>query len=195
MTKEQQWAIGVSSAQGQYMKDHGCNLISGIAKVKGDICEFGCFQGFVCRTIAEIWPNRTVYAFDTFEGMPEQDHTEALDSLNPPGKWKSDKAETIERLSGLKNLVPVVGRFHETLRPNTEYVLPDQVAFAHIDSDTYESHKRVLAWLEPRLQNGAIIMFDDWGNLRGVNKAVKEWLAHVGSKFIWQGEKHGVWNA
>jgi len=51
----------------------------------------------------------------------------------------------------------------------------------HIDCDLYESAKTVLSFITPIVQEGTIIMFDDWYQFRGnpdkgEQRAFREWL-------------------
>ena len=42
-----------------------------------------------------------------------------------------------------------------------------KLAFVHIDCDFYSSTKLVLDYIKPYLQNGTIILFDDWHTFKG----------------------------
>ncbi len=40
--------------------------------------------------------------------------------------------------------------------------MPDRVSFAYVDCDLYSSTTEVLRFLEPRIQHGTIVAFDDY---------------------------------
>ena len=59
-----------------------------------------------------------------------------------------------------------IGAFSETV----SRAVPAEVAavaLVHVDCDLYESTRDVLSALAPALQDGAMVMFDDWFHYRG----------------------------
>ncbi len=163
-------------------------LLTCLKDVPGDIAEFGVYQGWMCRGMAELEPTRTVWAFDTFEGMPKEDHTPELDNDNPPGKWSSDRVETLERLT-FPNVRIMEGRFAETL-PKCD---ASAFAFVHIDCDTYNGYKQVLEWIPSRLSDKAIVVMDDYPECAGAKKAVDEWKPTWANHTSWIGEVMFEW--
>lgn len=170
------------------LKDYIPGLLLCIEKVPGDIAEFGVYEGWLCRGIAELAPTRTVWAFDTFEGMPIEDHTVGLDDDNPPGKWASDRIQTLSRLA-IPNIRVMKGRFVDTL-PKCD---SDGFALVHIDCDTYNGYRQVLNWLPTHLSNGAIVTLDDWDICTGALKAVNEWKPLWKDNAAWVGEMMFEW--
>ena len=75
------------------------------------------------------------------------------------------------------------GWYTDTLTEATRTeLLLEKVALVHIDCDLYESAKAALAFVGPLLEDGAIIVFDDWWLYRGrpeagEQRAFAEWLA------------------
>ena len=133
----------------------------------GALAEFGVFNGGASRQLAKY--GRTVYAFDTFEGMPSVGHVAELDSGNPPGKFKPE-VPLVDMFKDYPNIRPVVGRFDITL----PFMSPDICfAFAYIDCDNYQGHKDVLNFLNNRMMRGGVILLDD-PDLAGAAKAIKE---------------------
>jgi O-methyltransferase len=166
-------------------------LLLAVNGVRGDVCEFGVFEG---RSLLHLWHShrwvehliadgmapilrgadvdclqRRFYGFDSFEGLPE--HDEVLDGQADwmgPGSFAATEASVRAELR--RNRVPddavelVPGWFDETL---TVERVPERVALAHIDCDLYASTVVVLEWLAPRLVDGAIVIFDDWWLYRG----------------------------
>ena len=59
-----------------------------------------------------------------------------------------------------------VGLFADTI-PKTIPEKYNKAALIHIDSDLYESCKTVLAHIEPLIQDGTVIMFDEWFAFKG----------------------------
>lgn len=151
-------------------------IADSLKDVPGDCAEFGCFQGECTIQIARTFGRRT-WAWDTFSGMPDDGYIQELDENNPPGKWTPDNNPMLEfRKSGL-DIVPIVGKFSDTIPRFKE---PTQFAFVHIDCDHYESYRRVLEFLKPRMSPGGLIRIDDYGDCAGCRKAVDEWVEQNG---------------
>jgi len=82
---------------------------------------------------------------------------------------------------GLEAPVLHVGAFEKTL-PAAFPAVHRQVALAHFDCDLYESTRDALAAVAPVLQDGAMLLFDDWFHYRGhpgkgESRAFSEFLA------------------
>src|SRR5262249_27502071 len=103
------------------------------------IIEFGAYKGgnalFMARVLKELYPGATVYALDTFTGMPETDNAR---DLHRAGDFKdSSYADLIRHRDthGLTNLVPVRGLFDQTFPTLREA----RFGLAHIDCDIYSA--------------------------------------------------------
>jgi O-methyltransferase len=151
-----------------------------VKDVPGDMAEFGVYEGNHTIRMADRYPERWVWAWDTFSGMPDDGYVEALDSSDPPGKWKPqrDVLKVFGEMKLLK-IVPVVGKFSDTIPafPFLERAVGRDVkfSFVHVDCDHYSGHKMVLNFIAPRMAAGGIVLFDDPG-LPGAKKAIDEWL-------------------
>ena len=120
----------------------------------GLICEFGVFVGRSINHIASCVPEKTVYGFDSFKGLPEDWN----------GTELSEGAYALEELPKVKkNVVLVVGLFQETLESFLKKH-KEKIAFLHMDADLYSSTKYVLDTLfnHNRIQNGTIIQFNEY---------------------------------
>lgn len=139
---------------------------------EGEIVEFGCFDGSSTKILAERFPSRKVYAFDTFCGMPsaERGYIKDLDHSDPPGKHNAGKSVS-EIYKSYPTIIPVVGVYEDTLKTQTE---PHKIALAYIDCDWYISHVHALEWIETKLIPQSVVLFDD-PNLKGARKAIDEW--------------------
>jgi hypothetical protein len=139
--------------------------------IPGDLAEFGVYNGGGVRQMAAAAPNRTVWAFDTFTGMPAEDYGGLDDADNPPGRWKPFSLDPAELFAGIPNVRIMAGRFAETLP-----LVPPDVRFVlvHVDCDFYESHMQVFRFLEQRMQPGGFIWLDD-PQLPGAFRAMRKW--------------------
>jgi hypothetical protein len=135
----------------------------------GLIAEFGVWRGESINYFASKLPNRTIFGFDSFEGLHED--------------WKGNKlvAGAFDLGGDLpqveKNVHLIKGWFHQTLpnfliqNPNTPFSL------VHIDSDTYEAARTIFDIAEERFVSGTVVIFDDYFGYRGwKNGEHKAWL-------------------
>ena len=80
-----------------------------------------------------------------------------------------NRPESIRKLFSISRLAEPeleAGWFHEMI-PQTIPSKYQKVALLHIDSDLYPSAKQVLCGVEPILQDGTLVCFDDWFMYRG----------------------------
>ena len=131
--------------------------------VPGAFVELGCHTGqsavLFQKIIEHYDPNRSLHLYDSFEGLPEVKDGDG----NTPyyqGQLKASKGALLNnfRKSNLKSPIIHAGWFQDTLP--TE--LPDEIAFAHLDGDLYESIIVSLEHVYPRLSKGAICLIDDY---------------------------------
>ncbi|HET9771786.1 MAG TPA: TylF/MycF/NovP-related O-methyltransferase [Acidimicrobiia bacterium] len=158
-------------------------LVSG---VPGDVVELGCHAGLTSvhlqMLIDEFDPGRVLHVYDSFAGLPPAGPGDR--HLRPGDLAVS--AEALERNFRRRSLRPPVihrGWFDDTLPRG----LPDQVAFAYLDSDFYGSIRTSWVHLYPRLSSGAIVLVDDycdpdrnpraWAGLPAVKLACDAFLA------------------
>ena len=141
----------------------------------GMLLEFGVFAGRSMSYWSSNFKPRTVYGFDSFEGLPEKwvrtlQPTPGRPDTHPKGHFRMAKLPELSR-----NVILVKGWFSETL---PKWVLdhePFVVDFIHIDSDLYSSAKTILHELSGHCIRGTLILFDE---LFGYDAwAIGEWKA------------------
>lgn len=85
-----------------------------------------------------------------------------------------------------ENVVLIKGWFDKTL-PEFLLKYPDKFSFIHIDCDTYEAARTVLALCKQRITSGTIIVFDEYFGYRGWKqgefKAWQEFCQETGFKY------------
>ena len=121
------------------------------AKLPGLYLEFGVGRGKSIRWIGAR-ADRTVYGFDSFEGIPEYWNG------NPVGAFAQKKLPKVP-----DNVQFEIGLFDQTL-PGFLDKHADPVSLLHVDCDLYSSTVTILEALGPRLQPGAVILFDEYYN-------------------------------
>lgn len=106
-------------------------------------------------------PNKQVYGFDSFEGLPEE-----WVPSRPKGHFATDG--NLPKVND--NVILLKGFFDSSLPDfkNTDYYQSkDSIAFLHIDCDLYSSTLTVLNELKDKIKPGTIILFDEYFNYTG----------------------------
>lgn len=130
-------------------------------QIPGDIVELGCNAGestiVMQKLVAEHASDKRVFAFDSFEGLPELSASDRSDAIYDKGYMATSLDTFKENFKAAGVPIPEVhkGWFEETVPTN----LPDKIAFALIDGDLYESTRHVLPHIYERMAPGAIGMF------------------------------------
>lgn len=153
-------------------------LVAEAAKLgRGDLLEVGSWRGgtgCVIAKQAELSGIRNmVYLCDTFKGVVKAG---ALDPRYKGGELADSSPEVVDRLVrkvGLNNVQVLAGIFPE----ETGHLIADrEFRFCHIDVDVYQSAADCVGWVWPRLINGGLIVYDDYGfkGCEGVTRFVNE---------------------
>ena len=130
---------------------------------EGDVIEFGSYRGgsaiFIAYILKKLYPNKRIYALDTYAGMPFTDKN--YDAHNVGDFSTVDFEELKNRVIelDLKNLILVKGLFENT----TSKVLTKSsgISLAHIDCDISSSVRYSYTAVCPYMVNGGYIVFDD----------------------------------
>lgn len=173
------------------LNDHSQEFVSIREQIpKGDIIEFGVYQGGTTRQLAS-W-GRRVWALDTYTGIPSEEYSEDNGDHDYPGKF-SPNLSVWDMFKDYPNICPIKGRFADTLS-----VLPEvQIAFAYMDCDLYESYMQAFEWLELHLVKDSHVFIDDYFACAGCRKALHEWEQEKPIEYIPCNEKrkHFMWRS
>ena len=148
--------------------------------VPGDFVEMGCYKGDTSLLLAEVLEgaDKQLYIYDSFEGLPSgrEEDGGASDSGFVAGALSVTKREVKARFLRAGMKVPVIKKawFNEL----TEADLPEEISFAFLDGDLYESIRDSLNLICGKMNRAGIIVVHDYNNpvLPGVARAVDEWL-------------------
>ena len=172
--------------------------------IKGDFVECGVWKGgnlilfknFIDKELKDF--NRSIFAYDTFEGMSEPDENDfdlntnmSAKNLLDNDKNKSSntwgicsldevKNNLSKNISNFDNIKFIKGKVEETLE-NLDN-LPEKISILRLDTDWYKSTKKELEVLYKRVSSGGVIIIDDYGHWGGSKKAVDEFFE---GKFVW----------
>ena len=148
--------------------------------ISGDFVEMGCYKGDTSLLLAEIVKasEKKLWIYDSFEGLPEKKEVDksVMGVLFRGGELAVTKREVKQRFLRANLPVPVIKKawFSELV----ENDLPEQIAFAFLDGDFYESIKDSIKLVAPKMRDGGVMVVHDYTNpaLPGVKRAVDEWM-------------------
>ncbi|HZT59125.1 MAG TPA: TylF/MycF/NovP-related O-methyltransferase [Pyrinomonadaceae bacterium] len=164
--------------------------------VEGDIVECGVWRGgsmaAAARTLAALKRfDRTLYLFDTFEGMPRPGERDVnfmgeragdlyrrRNGRGGGSDWCRASEEEVSRVMSacgydVSKIRLVKGRVEETVPSRA----PERISILRLDTDWYESTRHALEHLFPRLSRGGVCIVDDYGHWRGAREAADEYFA------------------
>lgn len=160
--------------------------------LRGEIVELGVFKGnslFRWIKFRELLSNtysRKIIAFDVFGEFPKTDFEDdkrerELFIKETDGGFGIEFSELNQLLTEQKindNVQLIQGDILITL---PEYLKNNphlKISLLHIDLDIYEPTDLALKLLFDRVVKGGIIIFDDYGDFAGANKAIDDFFMH-----------------
>jgi O-methyltransferase len=146
--------------------------------VTGSVAELGVFQGEFAKHINEMFYDRHLYLFDTFEGFSDNDVEKEKEIGTKRNFERSHnfKGTNVELVMGkMKNPEKCIvkkGYFPETAKG-----LEDKFAFVSLDADLYKPMLEGLKYFYPRLAKGGYIFVHDYFTyvFTGTKEAVMEY--------------------
>jgi O-methyltransferase len=172
------------------------------AGVPGDLVECGVWRGGSSMLSALALQRlgdeeRTIYLYDTFEGMSEPDERDvSFRGDVATGKWQRLKVGEVNEwcYSPLEEVEAnmlstgidrdrlrfVKGKVEDTL-PAT---MPERISLLRLDTDWYESTYHELRHLFPLLSTGGVLIVDDYGHWEGAREATDRYLAEVDAPIL-----------
>jgi O-methyltransferase len=159
--------------------------------IEGDVVECGVWKGGNIFGIIEYLSyykiSKKIWLYDTFKGMTKCSEFDT-DLNGNTGKFWEDKCdcslkevkELMDRSCYDKSLVNYIeGDVCETLE--NELNIPNKICLLRLDTDWYESTKKELELLYPKLTKKGVLIIDDYGHWNGAKKAV---LDYFGEDFL-----------
>jgi len=165
-------------------------------RLEGDFVECGVWRGgniLLYKLLNDFYGlNKTIFAYDTFEGMNTPENIDidlrgnyAYKLLQVSKKSENIKnihcvvkidtvKKNISRYSNLENINFIIGSVEKSLL--LEKNLPKKISVLRLDTDWYASTKIELEILYPRLVQGGVLIIDDYGHWQGARRAVDEYF-------------------
>jgi len=134
----------------------------------GAIVEFGVYHGGTLKIMAESYPDRMCYGFDTWDGLPVEKWVP--EEPHSPGDFRDCDFES------MRAQMPTNVRLYRGTFPESAAGINPRVAFAHVDFDFHSSTADAIRWLKLHMIHGGIAVFDDydWPHCPGVKRAITE---------------------
>jgi O-methyltransferase len=149
--------------------------------VPGALVDCGVWNGGSTILLSDAAPERDVWAFDSFEGLPAAGPLDGPDSAAWTGECQGAEEtlrEGFRRYASPERLHVVKGWFDETFPTAVGEV--GRVALLHADGDWYDSVLLTLRTFYPRVSPGGYVVIDDYGAWPGAKRAVDEFRREVG---------------
>jgi O-methyltransferase len=153
-------------------------------KIPGDVVECGVYNGGTAAVLARVATHsktgRTVWLFDSFQGMPDVTPVDGEEAREWVGKVLGSEEQVRELLrntgANLERVKIVPGFFQDTF-PKVQ--IP-QIALLNLDADWYESIKLCLEKFYDAVVPHGFVSIDDYGHWQGCRQAVDEFFRKRG---------------
>jgi len=172
--KKEKLALSISNDYIRYASLELCKREIDFNNVKGNVAELGVYKGDFAKRLNQLFSNKKLYLFDTFEGFAEADIK--IDSSQEFSTGKQDFSDTsvsavIKKMQFPENCIVRKGFF-----PETAVGVEDTFCFVNIDTDLYQPILKGLEFFYPRLEPRGYIFIHDFNNdvYKGARQAVVE---------------------
>lgn len=148
-------------------------------KIKGDIIEFGTWNGnnllMIKKMVDYLGLKKKVFGFDNFKGMPNADNKNF---------FKGDK-KLILYIKSFFNLENIKIFEDDIMNLSKHKKKFGKLSFVYIDCDLYSTTKKILEICENKVSKGGFIVFDEgsFNTKGGEGKAAKEFFYKNSKKF------------
>jgi len=158
-------------------------LARSIAGVAGDIAECGSLRGASAYFVAEATAatDKQLHLFDSWQGLSAP--VDADGTAFKAGDLTSTEAECLATLAPFAERVVLHPGWIPARFGDVEQL---RFSLVHVDVDLYEPHRDALAFFWPRLSDGGVMVFDDYGSsfCPGARQAVDEYFDPLGLRVV-----------
>lgn len=171
-----------------------------VSNLEGDIVECGCYRGGGTIMIAEIIKEKGlakhIYAFDSFEGLPDPNEKDKMRNGNicySKGILSDTSLGLVEAKAKFFKVNKIIrffkGYFQDTIPAAIQQ--NQKISVLIIDPDQYEGTKFCLEYFYMKMVKGGIVIVDDYSlpdmddiDTPGVRSATDEFLRDKPEKII-----------
>lgn len=152
-------------------------------RIKGSIAEAGVYRGDMAFRLNNLFYDRKMYLFDTFEGFTDKDistERELSDArfinsqYNKTGGFETSIELVMRKMPYPENVVIKKGYV-----PDSFAGIDDTFTFVNLDMDLYAPMLAAMKWFYPRMEQGGVMLIHDYEYepLPGVKRAVDDFEA------------------
>ncbi len=149
-------------------------------RTPGDVVECGVYNGGSAAVLAHVATaskmKRTIWLFDSFEGMPGPTPEDGEDALAYAGGVKGDPEKVkaaLKRVGADMRCIRIVKGWY---RESFKNVHIKEIALLNLDADWYESVKLCLERFYDHVVKGGFVSIDDYGHWAGCRRALDEFF-------------------
>ena len=164
-------------------------------RIPGDIAELGVYRGEFAEELNRMFPQRTLYLFDTFSGFDERDIGAADGKMAQPGRFSDTSADAVmARMAYPEKVVIRQGYFPDSLREKDGQTFEGKFALVSLDTDLYQPTMAGLEYFYSRISPGGYIILDDYNSPQfpGAGKAVEDFCEREGLSVVPLCDLHGT---
>lgn len=152
--------------------------------VSGDVAEVGVAWGTFSKLINEVFHDRNLYLFDTFDSFGKEEFENDISTASGNEEFYNDYRNI--NVEDVLNMMPYKDKciIRKGLFPSTAVGLEDnKYAFVSIDVDLEKSIYNSLVYFYPRLNPGGFLFVHDYRchDLEGVKRAVYQYEQEHGA--------------
>jgi len=163
---------------------HNLELCSKFNHIPGSYAECGVWRGGMTAAISEILqPGRSIHLFDSFEGLPPAKDIDGQAALawqqntTSPAFYDNCTAEEQFAIEAMAMAGCKSYRVHKGWFETTTLNFDEPIAILRLDGDWYDSIHTCLVNLFPFVQEGGLVLLDDYHTWDGCARAVHDYLS------------------
>jgi O-methyltransferase len=162
------------------------SLVKRFRQVPGSVVECGVWKGGMSAGMVDVaGAHRHYYLFDSFEGCPKAKEIDGQsakrwqEDVNSPLYYNNSSADIafsrdVMKRAGALNCSIIKGWFEETL---PGFRAEGGIAILRLDGDWYDSTMICLDHLFPQVNEGGVIIIDDYFAFEGCGRALHDYLS------------------
>jgi len=172
-------------------------LFNRVKHLQGAIVECGVYKGAsLCRfamyrEIADGNQNRPIVGFDSFGEFPETEfegdmelRQRFIDTAGNSSISTEQLLEVLEKKNCNRSVSLVEGDICQTVPKFVNDNPGFRIALLNLDVDIYEPSVTVLEYLFPLIEDGGILILDDYNSFPGETKAADDYFKSTGFNII-----------
>lgn len=160
--------------------------------IDGSVAECGVYRGDFAQYINMVFPDRSLYLFDSFEGFDSTSVVEKHDNCSQVDKWIETLKDTSVDIVMKKKTFPDNVIVRKGFFPNTAKDISDKFCFVNLDMDLYAPTYDGLNFFWEKLSSGGYIFIHDFFLWDGVEVAVSQFCKERNIGYVCIPDEHSV---